>query len=118
MIHIFQSAKSDGADSTLVKPSNWNAVHVRAVNPQSANYTALTTDDYIPVTTGASDKTITLPSAPNTGFSLILKKVDSGAAKVIIAGTIDGATNYWLTTQYQYVEIVYNGSSWDVVGKN
>lgn len=25
--HNFQSAKSDGADATLVQPSNWNAEH-------------------------------------------------------------------------------------------
>ena len=25
--HTFQSAKSDGADSSLVQPSNWNAEH-------------------------------------------------------------------------------------------
>ena len=25
--HAFESAKADGADATLVRPSNWNAEH-------------------------------------------------------------------------------------------
>jgi hypothetical protein len=26
--HLFTSAKADGGDATLVKPSDWNAIHV------------------------------------------------------------------------------------------
>lgn len=34
--HVFASAKSDGADATLVRPSNWNDYHV---NPYGAGAT-------------------------------------------------------------------------------
>ncbi len=30
--HIFVSAKSDGGDATLVRPSNWNASHTGTID--------------------------------------------------------------------------------------
>jgi hypothetical protein len=33
--HAFSSAKSDGGDATLVKPSDWNADHVGLVDTLS-----------------------------------------------------------------------------------
>lgn len=115
MFHKFNLAKSDGADASLVRPSNWNEAHVHALNAKSANYTATSTDDYIPVTTGSSNKTITLPSSPTTGFPVIIKKVDGGTGSVIIVGTVDG-TSISLTAQYQFVVVVFNGTAWDIVG--
>ncbi len=35
--HTFQSAKADGADSSLVQPSNWNAV--MAIQKQTEMFT-------------------------------------------------------------------------------
>lgn len=40
--HLFSSAKADGTDVTLVKPSNWNAQHV------------VTTDSAVPIVLGAT----------------------------------------------------------------
>jgi hypothetical protein len=88
----------------------------------SANYTILDNDGYrhILVTTGASNRTITLPTAAdNTDRMITIKKVDSGVGIVIIDGegaeTIDGATTYTLDTQYQQLTIVCNGTSWSIV---
>lgn len=65
----------------------------------SANYTILDNDgfDTIAVTTGASDRTITLPSAANNvGRTTRIKKVDNGAGRVLVtragSDTIDGFT--------------------------
>jgi hypothetical protein len=48
-----------------------------------------------------------------------IKKIDSGAGNVIIDGnaseTIDGATTYTLTTQYESVTIVSDGATWWIV---
>ena len=29
--HVFQSAKADGTDNTLIQPSNWNAEHTLTI---------------------------------------------------------------------------------------
>ena len=85
----------------------------------SGDYTVTDTDGYkhILVTTGASTRTITLPTAAdNTDRMLVIKKVDSGAGFVTIDGegseTIDGAASYSLMLQYESVTLVCNGSAW------
>lgn len=85
----------------------------------SANYTVLDNDGYdiILVTTGASNRTITLPTAAdNTGRTLHIKKVDNGAGTVIVDGeaaeTVDGAATQTLFTQYGQVKVCCDGTSW------
>lgn len=97
-----------------------NSAIVQTVS--SANLTVLTTDLYqtILVTTGASDRTITLPAAASsTNRKLKIKKVDSGAGKVIVdanaSETIDGALTFNVFFQYNDVEIVCDGTSWYVL---
>lgn len=87
----------------------------------SADYTVLTSDGYlvIEVTTGASDRTITLPAiASNGGRSLIIKKVDSGAGYVICDGnaseTIDGCLTQTLHSQGSYVTLYGGSTEWKV----
>jgi hypothetical protein len=57
--HVFVSPKSDGADTTLVRPSNWNAVHAGTL----AEADLATTD----ITTGnvSTSKHGWAPKAPN-----------------------------------------------------
>lgn len=62
------------------------------------------------MTTGASDRVETIPlAANNIGRKLILKKMDSGAGKMVPtcqgSDTIDGLTTFPLSFQYQSVEI-------------
>jgi hypothetical protein len=102
---------------TSYSPLINQAVHTVA----SADYTILDGDGYhtILVTTGASDRTMTLPTAAdNEGRELTFKKLDAGVGKVIIDGegaeTIDGATTYQVVAQYAFVRLVCDGSSWNV----
>jgi hypothetical protein len=88
----------------------------------STNYTVTDTDGYytINVTTGASDRTITLPTAAdNTDRVLIIRKADSGAGKVIIDGegseTIDGNTTVNVPEQYEAITIQCDGSGWMII---
>jgi hypothetical protein len=124
MKHRFQSAKSDGGDATLVRPSNWNAIHVHGVTSTSTNLTLDATHDTVLATAGAGGITITLPdvSSIGAGTTYLIKKVDSGAGSVIVdaAGTdtIDGLANYELPNQWQFVEIQGTGSQWVVTGVN
>jgi hypothetical protein len=81
----------------------------------SANYTVVYSDYMIRVT-GTSEIIITLPAATatNRGRHLIVKSVITGGADAIVSGTIDDAASLTLT-QYSAVELVSNGTGWDVI---
>ncbi len=65
--------------------------------------------------------TVTLPTAVSNAASFIIKKTDSSTNKVTIDAysteTIDGGTTYILNDQYNYVEIVSNGTNWVVTNE-
>ena len=93
---------------------------IRAV--ASTDYVILDADGYtyIDVTTGAADRTITLPArASNVGRKLLIRKADSGVGKVIVtragADTIDGATTINLHNQYTMVTLLASSTEWAVV---
>jgi len=73
---------------------------------KSADYTLLDGDvNVVFVTTGASDVTVTLPTAADNSDRIVtVKKVDDGAGTVIIDGegaeTIDGETTVVISAQY------------------
>lgn len=88
---------------------------------KSANYTVLDNDNVraIIMTTGASDKTITLPTAAdNSGRFIFIVKDDNTAGDVIIDGegaeTINGNTTYTISGQYGFAEVVCDGTGWVV----
>lgn len=109
---------SDGSGTLTWEP---NQKGVKSVS--NADYTILDNDGFysILVTTGASDRTITLPAAANnTSRKILIKKVDSGTGKVLISGTIDGSSTSGandLFPQYSSLEIYSDGSSWYYIGK-
>jgi hypothetical protein len=117
MRHRFPSAKSDGADSTLVQPSNWNDLHDTKVTALSSNTTLNATHDFVAVTTSTSTITITLPAASGlTGRTYTILKIDSGYGTVVVDGnaseTINGNLTYTLKNQYEMLELVCDGSNW------
>ena len=64
--------------------------------------------------------TVTLPAAAtNSGRSYHIKKVDASANAVTVDGngaeTIDGTTTKVITTQYDSIHIVCNGSTWHII---
>lgn len=89
----------------------------------SANYTVLSTDYFVRMTTGAGDKIVTLPDpaigATPARFSVIIFKADSGAGAVKIIVTngklINGLTESDLTTQFQSLLLVSNGTGYDAM---
>ena len=123
--HAFVSGISDGADANLVRPSNWNADHVRvyAITSYSTTGSIAAGDETVLLTAGAGGITRTLPTAVGVdGQEYILKRVDAGAGNVTIdttsAQTIDGATSYILSNQWQYVTVQSDGANWVIVGNN
>lgn len=94
---------------------------VKAVS--SANYTVLDNDGFelIVVTTGASQRTITLPTAAdNLNRRLAIKKVDTGAGSVLVDGegaeTIDAAANQVLYYINGWMFMVCDGTTWHLLG--
>jgi hypothetical protein len=95
---------------------------INAVN--SAGYTVLDSDGYaaIHVQTGASNRTVTLPTAAdNTDRVITIKKTDSAAGKIIVDGenaeTIDGDATVDLLAQYDSITLRCNGTGWNVVNE-
>jgi len=92
-----------------------------SVAAKTADYT-LTASDYTALVTCSSvNITITLPAAASVvaGKVYNIKKVDATAYTVIIDGdsseTIDGATTFTLTSQYENLTIQSNGSNWFIL---
>jgi len=105
------------------------------IQNKSANYNVKGYDDVVFMTTGATNKTVTLAygqigllesttilNINNTdvvfeyGKQITIKKVDSGAGNVIIDGNgalIDGAATITLTTQYESVTLQWDGTNWN-----
>lgn len=115
---------------TYVDTNNWRVIDPidpalsvtgpNAVIPVSSdNYTLSNVDHSVTIayTTGASNRTLTLPAAAsNAGKAVEVKKVDSGVGTVIIdpnaSETVDGASTFTLTSQWDSVRLRSDGSNW------
>lgn len=87
---------------------------------KSANYTVLSTDSESTFlgTAGASDITFTLPSAASVGDRIFtFKKVDAGAGRVLVSGSIDGNSTIVVPLQYDYVKIQSDGTNYHIIGR-
>ena len=128
--HNFVSPKADGGDTTLVRPSNWNADHEGSPDflqlAQVATSINLTLDDThstVKATGGAGGITITLPTAVGRqGRRYTIVRVDVGAGDVTLDGngseTINGDADYILVNQWQHVTVESDNVNWVVVGSN
>jgi hypothetical protein len=101
-----------------------DANNIAFSSSSASGNTTLTQTDGINVTlvnATSGAVTITLPTAVSNAASFIIKKTDSSTNKVTIDAysteTIDGGTTYVLNDQYNYVEIVSNGTNWVVTNE-
>lgn len=75
------------------------------------------------VNAAGANRVVTLPSAvtAGAGFILTVKKTDSSSNTVtltpVLAQTIDGASTYVLSVQYQTIQIMSDGTNWITVSK-
>lgn len=107
-----QKQVSQPAGVAVTAPSAYSG-GVNSVS--SADYTILDTDGYdvILVSTSSSDRTVTLPTAANNGGRrIVIKKTDSGSGKVIVSGSVDGVSGRTLSSQYDCIVVMSDGSSW------
>lgn len=118
---------SNATGSTPGLTTSYDALvadNVHAVS--SADYTVLDNDGYrlINVTTGASDRTITLPTAAaNEGRQIVVKKVDNGAGRVLVDGegseTIDGsASTVEIIIEEDAATFHCDGTGWHTYGRS
>ena len=100
-----------------------SAVRVKSI---TANYTTDWYDTILLVNATGGNITITLPDSglvastkDEMGKIFYIKKVDASANTVTVDGystqTIDGATTKVLTTQYDSISIVSDGSNWHII---
>lgn len=105
-----------GSGSTLTLRSDI----LTYVQPGAYPYTVLALDYYIAVDS-ASARTINLPNAPTTGKSYVIKdRVGSAATNNITVTTpggavlIDGSTTFVISTNYGSINVVFNGTKYEI----
>lgn len=84
----------------------------------TAAYRVLTSDQVILADASGGAFAVTLPAASAMlGMApLTIKKVDSSANAVTVTGTVDGAVNPTLATQYKAMTVVSDGTNWWKIG--
>lgn len=100
--------------------ASFEATGSRQLVSKTANYTATAADEVILCNVTGGGITITLPAASsNTNKCFTIKKTDSSTNTVTVDGnaseTIDGATTYSITIQYESITIVCDGSNWHII---
>jgi len=93
------------------------------ITSTSADLTLNTTHFTILVDASGATRTITLPAATGCARRIYtIKKIDASGNVVTIDGnaseTIDGATTQPLNTQWEYLKIQSNGTSWFIIGND
>lgn len=96
-----------------------------SITTTTSAYTALVTDAVILANAIGGAFTVTLPDATQygEGFAVgqryTLKKIDSSVNNITVATTagqtIDGASTYTLSSQYQNVTVLFDGSNWQII---
>lgn len=104
------------ADGAWHFPQSSGVNNLLGVVNTTVDYTALTTDNVIEADATSAAITITLPAATTSGLNYTIIKMDAVVANPIaILGTIGGVLNPTLNTQQESVQIVSNGTDWDVL---
>lgn len=101
--------------------STTGAVDLNYTAVSTTPYVVLGTDDYLGVDVGAMAITVELPNAPAVGRSFVIKDTDGNAANFNITVTtvggavgIDGATSQVMATDYQSMQVIFNGISYEI----
>lgn len=104
--HAFSSAKSDGGDATLVRPSDWNAVHKTIwTEVTGTSESAAVNEHYL--TNNVALVTVTLPTTAAVGDMLTIQGLGAGGWKIAqnaseqiiwTAGGVDGSNETTIGT--------------------
>lgn len=81
------------------------------VNPQTANYNVLATDNAIPVNATGGNVTIALGAGTTTGQVVIVNKTDTSANTVTVTGGLLGSVV--LNNQGDAISFYFDGTAWN-----
>lgn len=105
------AATKNYVDTAIAAISTHPNYHATAIN-----YTTLTTDNTIGVTSTAAPRSITLVSAASVpaGWQQMVKDESGGAAtnNITVVATVDGASNPVITANYGVIRVYSNGTNW------
>lgn len=113
---------TSGSGSTVtINGSGEQVITITSLDNGDTPYTVLTTDYYMSCDMSLGVLTIRLPNAPTTGKVFIVKDSSGDAATSNItvttvggAVTIDGATSRVMSIDYEALQFVFNGTSYEV----
>ncbi len=94
---------------------------VTLLDDTDSPYTILTTDQYLSCDVSGGTLTVDLPDAPATGrvFSVKDSGGDAVSNNITVttdggAVTIDGATTFVMNSAYESVDVIFNGTSYEI----
>lgn len=97
----------------ILTTNGGQVVHRRAISDVNG---VITANDYIVAYTSlTASRTLTLPAPVSGIFQQFIIKDESGSAgtfSIVVSGTIDGATNKAINTNYGDIRIYTNGVAW------
>lgn len=106
--------------TTAGTPGTWTPFGTtpKVTTVTAASYTVLSTDQDVFVNR-AGAVALTLPASPATGQRHFVKDISGAAATNNVtvtpsAGTVDGAASKVLSSNYEAMTFVYNGTEWSV----
>lgn len=110
----------NGANSITIS-ANTGAETIRYTGVSTTPYVVLGTDDYLGVDTSVLAITIELPNAPATGRIFIVKDSNGNALTNNITVTtvggavdIDGSTSQIISSDYQSIQVIFNGTFYEI----
>lgn len=108
-----------GANTITIASTGADLLAYTAVN--TTPYVVLTTDEFLGVDCSGGPITIQLPNAPSTGRVFMIKDSQGAAFSNTITVTtvggvvtIDNATTYAMNTQYAAINVIFNGTAYEV----
>ncbi len=108
-----------GANTITIASSGTTSLTYTNVN--TTPYVVLTTDEYLSVDSSGGGITVQLPNAATLGRVFIIKDRTGSANTNNITVTtvggavnIDGATTYVMNTQYAAIQVIGNGSTYEI----
>ncbi|MBK8200424.1 MAG: hypothetical protein IPK75_18910 [Acidobacteria bacterium] len=86
----------------------------------SGNYAASLADanGFILASALTAQSSVTLPAASPANTLIGVKKIDPSGNAVVVSGpgTIDGEASFPLEAQYQFIDLVFDGMRWHIIG--
>ncbi len=108
-----------GANTITISSAGTTVLTYTNVN--TTPYVVLSTDEWLGVDCSGAPITIQLPNAPSTGRMFVIKDRTGSANTNNITVTtvggavlIDGATTYVMNTQYSAIEVLFDGTTYQI----